>query len=241
MTATAAGGGCATAASCEGCCSPELVDFATNTMLIFASFLVICFVGGAIAITGAEPPNPSVHWPGHSWIHFMKRLHVIMSIGCFLMNLCACFFSIFALHRTLAGGFDTRARSAAEVILRELEFEYVAVSSYFFAGAMLLMGPVGIRCFCMVQQGLRSDTLAASVMRLPESRRERPPTLDSRVQCLVCFAPGSVSVPGLAVRSQNSPLKACRAMRRLLHARQSPPTRRHRPTTYSRVRSRAGA
>ena len=145
---------------------PALHDYASNTMLLFTSFLLLSCVGAAVAIGGAMPPDPSVHWPGHSWIHFMKRLHVIMSIGCFLMNLCACFFSVFALHRTLAGGFDTRATSATEVIVRELEFEYVAVSAYFFAGTMLLMGPVGIRCFCMVQQGLRSDTLAASVMCL---------------------------------------------------------------------------
>ena len=93
----------------------------------------------------------------------MKRLHVIMSIGCFLMEVRASFFSLFALHRTLAGGFDMRASSTAELLVRELEFEFVAVSSYFFGGAVLLMGPVGIRCFCMVQQGLRSDFLAASV------------------------------------------------------------------------------
>jgi len=145
----------------------QLVDDQTShTLLLFLSFLLLSFVGGAIAIAGAMPPDPSVHWPGHSWIHFMKRLHVIFSIGCFLMNLCACFFSVFALHRTLAGGFDMRGRSAAEVLLRELEYEYVAVSVYYFAGMMLLMGPVGIRCFCMVQQGLRSDTLAAAVMCL---------------------------------------------------------------------------
>lgn len=154
------------AAGCQGCCGPEVADFAAQAMLLFTSFLFLSFVGATVAIGGSMPPDPSVHWPGHSWIHFMKRLHVIMSIGCFLMNLCACFFSIFALHRTLAGGFDTRGRWAVEVIVRELEFEYVAVSAYFFAGTMLLMGPVGIRCFCMVQQGLRSDTLAASVMCL---------------------------------------------------------------------------
>ena len=92
----------------------QLVDDQTShTLLLFLSFLLLSFVGGAIAIAGAMPPDPSVHWPGHSWIHFMKRLHVIFSIGCFLMNLCACFFSVFALHRTLAGGFDMRGRSAA--------------------------------------------------------------------------------------------------------------------------------
>jgi len=165
-TSTCAEAAAAAAASCAGCCGPELVDYAGSAMLLFTSFLLLSFVSAAIAIGGVNPPDPSVHWPGHSWIHFMKRLHVIMSIGCFLMNLCACFFSIFALHRTLAGGFDTRGRSAAEVLVRELEFEFVAVSAYFFAGTMLLMGPVGIRCFCMVQQGLRSDTLAASVMCL---------------------------------------------------------------------------
>ena len=93
----------------------------------------------------------------------MKRLHVIMSIGCFLIEMCATFFSLFALHRVLAGGFDTHADSTAALLMRELEFEYVAVCSYSFAGAWLLMGPVAIRCFCMVQQGLRSDTLAAAV------------------------------------------------------------------------------
>ena len=47
--------------------------------------------------------------------------------------------------------------------MRELEFEHVAVCSYFFAGALLVMGPVAIRCFCMVQMGIRSNSLAASV------------------------------------------------------------------------------
>jgi hypothetical protein len=164
--AAATDAGTCAPADCQGCCGPEVADFASQAMLLFTSFLFLSFVGATIAIGGSMPPDPSVHWPGHAWIHFMKRLHVIMSIGCFLMNLCALFFSIFALHRTLAGGFDTRGRSAVELIVRELEFEYVAVSAYFFAGTMLLMGPVGIRCFCMVQQGLRSDTLAASVMCL---------------------------------------------------------------------------
>jgi len=91
---------------------------------------------------------------------------VIMSIGCFLIELCAFFFAVFALHRILAGGFDTHATSTVELIVRELEFEFVAVAVYFFTGTMLLMGPLGIRCFCMVQQGLRSDMLAASVMCL---------------------------------------------------------------------------
>jgi len=130
------------------------------------SFMLLSAVAATVAMLGCMPPNPSVHWPGHSWIHFMKRLHVIMSIGCFLIELCACFFAIFALHRTLAGGFSTHATSTVELLMRELEFEFVAVSSYFFAGTVMLMGPLGIRCFCMVQQGLRSDTLAASVMCL---------------------------------------------------------------------------
>ena len=65
-----------------------------------------------------------------------------------------------------APGLSARPRSHADLLVRELEFEYVAVCSYFFAGAMLIMCPVAIRCFCMVQQGLRSDTLAAAVMCL---------------------------------------------------------------------------
>ena len=88
---------------------------------------------------------------------------MILSIGCFLIELSSAFFALFALHRVLAGGFDPRSRTPAELLVRELEFEFVAVLSYFFAGAMLMFGPVAIRCFCMVQQGLRSDTLAASV------------------------------------------------------------------------------
>uniref|UniRef100_A0A7S0JJE5 Uncharacterized protein n=1 Tax=Calcidiscus leptoporus TaxID=127549 RepID=A0A7S0JJE5_9EUKA len=146
-------------------CTPAR-DHAGNVEALFTSLLILSAVAATIAMLGCMPPNPSVHWPGHSWIHFMKRLHVIMSIGCFLIEFSACFFAIFALHRTLAGGFDTRAASTVELLMRELEFEFVAVTSYFFAGTMLLMGPVGIRCFCMVQQGLRSDTLAASVMCL---------------------------------------------------------------------------
>ena len=136
---------------------------ADDAVLYFVSFGVLSLLVSGAAIAGCVPPDPTVHWPGHQWIYFMKRLHVIMSIGCFLMEVCASFFSLFALHRTLAGGFDMRASSTAELLVRELEFEFVAVSSYFFGGAVLLMGPVGIRCFCMVQQGLRSDFLAASV------------------------------------------------------------------------------
>ena len=138
-------------------------DRSRETELIFASFLVLALSCGLMALYGAEPPDPAVHWPGHKWIHFMKRLHVIMSIGCFLIEVCATFFALFALHRVLAGGFDVRAESTAALLMRELEFEYVAVCSYSFAGAWLLMGPVAIRSFCMVQQGLRSDTLAAAV------------------------------------------------------------------------------
>ena len=138
-------------------------DCSAEAERLFLSFLILSVGCGGLALYGIVPPDPAVHWPGHKWIHFMKRLHVIMSIGCFLMEVCASFFSLFALHRTLAGGFDMRASSTAELLVRELEFEFVAVSSYFFGGAVLLMGPVGIRCFCMVQQGLRSDFLAASV------------------------------------------------------------------------------
>ncbi|KAL3910220.1 MAG: hypothetical protein SGPRY_009138, partial [Prymnesium sp.] len=90
----------------------------------------------------------------------------MLSIGCFLIELSSAFFALFALHRILCGGFDTYAASAADLLVRELEFEMVAVHSYFFAGALFLMGPVAIRAFCMVQQGLRSDTLAASVICL---------------------------------------------------------------------------
>ena len=138
-------------------------DRSRETELIFASFLVLALSCGLMALYGAEPPDPAVHWPGHKWIHFMKRLHVIMSIGCFLIEVCATFFALFALLLVLAGGFDVRAESTAALLMRELEFEYVAVCSYSFAGAWLLMGPVAIRSFCMVQQGLRSDTLAAAV------------------------------------------------------------------------------
>ena len=141
-------------------------DRSGNAQLLFGSFLILSAASAMVAIMGCQPPDPSVHWPGHSWIHFMKRFHVVLSIGCFLIELCAFFFAVFALHRTLAGGFDTNATSTAELLMRELEFEFVAVSSYFFAGTMLLLGPVAIRCFCMVQQGLRSDMLAASVMCL---------------------------------------------------------------------------
>tara|TARA_B110001452_G_scaffold73471_1_gene59482 strand:+ start:189 stop:1094 length:906 start_codon:yes stop_codon:yes gene_type:complete len=140
-----------------------LTDHAVEAEGYFVSCLCISVFVGMAAIKGCVPPDPSVHWPGHAWVHFMKRLHVIMSIGSFLLELCAAFFAIFGLHRTLTGGFDTRAVSTAALLVRELEFEFVAVTSYFFAGSMLMMGPVGIHCFCMVQQGLRSDLLAASV------------------------------------------------------------------------------
>lgn len=130
---------------------------------IFGSYMFFSMLIGGAALYGCVPPDPAVHWPGHSWIHFMKRVHVILSIGCFLIEMCAAFFSLFALHRVLAGGFNARASSAAALLVRELEFEFVAVCSYFFAGAWLLMGPVAIRCFCMVQQGVRSHALAAAV------------------------------------------------------------------------------
>ncbi|KAL1529512.1 hypothetical protein AB1Y20_000458 [Prymnesium parvum] len=141
----------------------RLVDCRTDVISIFVSFLVLSISMLLTAVLGARPPDPSVHWAGHSWIHLMKRLHVMLSIGCFLIELSSAFFALFALHRILCGGFDTYAPSAAELLVRELEFETVAVHSYFFAGAVLLMGPVAIHCFCMVQQGLRSDMLAASV------------------------------------------------------------------------------
>ena len=141
-------------------------DCSSEMERLFASFLLLSTAVGGAALYGCVPPDPAVHWPGHSWIHFMKRLHVIMSIGSFLIELCAFFFALFALHRVLVGGFDSRARSTAQLIVRELEFEYVAVCSYFFAGAWLIMGPVAIRCFCMVQQGLRSYSLAAACCSL---------------------------------------------------------------------------
>ena len=130
---------------------------------VFVSFLVLSITMLACSVVGAFPPNPAVHWPGHSWIHFMKRLHVILSIGCFLTELCSAFFSLFAIHRILFGGFDMRAQSPAILLVRELEFEIVGVCAYFFTGWILLMGPVAIRCFCVTQQELRSDTLAAAV------------------------------------------------------------------------------
>ena len=165
---------------------------ADDAVLYFVSFGVLSLLVSGAAIAGCVPPDPTVHWPGHQWIYFMKRLHVIMSIGCFLMEVCASFFSLFALHRTLAGGFDMRASSTAELLVRELEFEFVAVSSYFFGGAVLLMGPVGIRCFCMVQQGLRSDFLAASVCCLIAGA-----VLLIAACVLICY-----------VRSQNAKTKA---------------------------------
>ena len=130
---------------------------------LFASFLIGSVCVALLSVYGMKPPEPAAHWPGHSWIHFMKRLHVIMSIGCFLIEVCASAFSLFALHRVLSGGFDARAPSLATMLMRELEFEFVAVCSYFFAGGLLLMGPVAIHCFCMVQQGIRSNALAYSV------------------------------------------------------------------------------
>jgi hypothetical protein len=138
-------------------------DCSQDAKTLFISFLVLSMLSGTAAILGVVPPDPAVHWPGHKWIHFMKRLHVIMSIGCFLVEVCASSFALFALQRILSGGFDTHAKSTAALLVRELEFEYVAVCSYAFGGAWLLMGPVAIRCFCMVQQGLRSDALAAAV------------------------------------------------------------------------------
>ena len=143
--------------------SLPVVDQKQDMVAIFVSFLVVSITMLACSVLGVLPPNPSVHWAGHAWIHFMKRLHVIMSIGCFLTELCSAFFSLFAIHRILFGGFSMQASSAAGVLLRELEFELVAVCSYFFTGWILLMGPVAIRCFCMAQQQLRSDSLAASV------------------------------------------------------------------------------
>ena len=98
---------------------------ADDAVLYFISFGVLSLLVSGAAIAGCVPPDPTVHWPGHQWIYFMKRLHVIMSIGCFLMEVCASFFSLFALHRTLAGGFDMRASSTAELLVRELEFEFV--------------------------------------------------------------------------------------------------------------------
>ena len=105
-------------------------DCSHDAKSIFAAFLVLAMLSGTAAILGVVPPDPAVHWPGHKWIHFMKRLHVIMSIGCFLVQVCASSFSLFALHRILSGGFDTHAPSTAMLIVRELEFEYVAVCSY---------------------------------------------------------------------------------------------------------------
>jgi hypothetical protein len=89
--------------STETCASELLTDQVYNAQALFISYMVLSFVAASGAIFGCLPPNPSVHWPGHSWIHFMKRLHVIMSVGCFLLELSSCFFAIFALHRTLAG------------------------------------------------------------------------------------------------------------------------------------------
>lgn len=142
------------------------LDHSAEVERLFASFFAVSVFTAVVAAYGWQPPNPSVHWPGHSWIHFMKRMHVILSIGSFLIEVCATCFSFFAFHRVLAGGFDTRAPSAAALLVRELEFEFVACCSYFFAGSMLLMGPIAIHSFCMVQQGLRSNALAASVMCL---------------------------------------------------------------------------
>ena len=149
-------------------------DRSASAERLFASFLVCAMFTSLVAAYGWNPPEPAVHWPGHSWIHFMKRIHVIMSIGAFLIEVCAMSFSLFALHRVLAGGFDTRAPSTAELLVRELEFEFVAVCSYFFAGAMLLMGPVAIRCFCMVQVRSRAHAPArARPAALPSPARDR--------------------------------------------------------------------
>ena len=181
-------------------------DQSAAAQSLFCSFLVLSLLGSIVAVAGAAPPDPAVHWPGHRWIHFMKRLHVVFSQGSFMIFLCSFFFSLFALHRLLVGGFDTRASSCAELLVRELEFEYVAVCSYFFAGAMLIMAPVAVRSFCMVQQGLRSDMLAASVRgfvhtalpalvrrvraSLPRARRPRhlaaPPPPRPAARPLVC-------------------------------------------------------
>ena len=111
----------------------SLRDHKFDAECLFFSFLVLSCAAGIAALAGCTPPDPSVHWPGHSWIHFMKRFHVVLSIGCFLMQLCASFFSLFALHRVLAGGFNTVSHSTAELLMRELEFEFVAVSSYFLS------------------------------------------------------------------------------------------------------------
>eukprot|EP00966_Prymnesium_polylepis_P167014 3860589-Prymnesium_polylepis.1 len=96
---------------------PPLVDCRTDVVSIFVSFLVLSISMLLTAAVGAQPPDPSVHWAGHSWIHLMKRLHVMLSIGCFLIELSSAFFALFALHRILCGGFNTYATSSAEVRL----------------------------------------------------------------------------------------------------------------------------
>ena len=138
-------------------------DCSYDVKCLLLTFLTLSLVVGGAAVSGMTPPDPAVHWPGHKWIHFMKRAHVVMSVGSFLIEVCAFSFSLVALQRVLAGNFNMYAKSPAVLLVRELEFEYVAVCSYAFGGTWLLMGPVAIRCFCMVQQGLRSDALAAAV------------------------------------------------------------------------------
>lgn len=143
----------------QWCSKLFLPDQAASAERLFTCYLACATCTALGAAYGWQAPDPSVHWPGHSWIHFMKRAHVIMSIGAFLIEVCAMAFSLFALMRVLAGSLDTRASSTAVLLVRELEFEFVAVCSYFFAGAMLLLGPIAIRCFCMVQ--VRSQPVCA--------------------------------------------------------------------------------
>ena len=89
-------------------------DCSHDAKSIFAAFLVLAMLSGTAAILGVVPPDPAVHWPGHKWIHFMKRLHVIMSIGCFLVQVCASSFSLHCIESSLEASHARLADSHAD-------------------------------------------------------------------------------------------------------------------------------
>ena len=48
-------------------------ELSADVERIFGSYMLFSLLIGGAALYGCVPPDPAVHWPGHAWIHFMKR------------------------------------------------------------------------------------------------------------------------------------------------------------------------
>jgi len=138
------------------------IDFTTAAVTFFSNVRVPATLVAATAIkeTFVLLSVPKDIDGSRVW-RLLRRFYLLLMLFSFTEELCCVFISTSAMMLLQSSSVDTVARSLVEMLVRELEYEYVSVRHHFITGVLSLMLAQALRA----RQALRfQPALARAAM-----------------------------------------------------------------------------